>query len=693
MELVRGEPITRFCINRDLNLRERLKLFIQVCDAVQHAHQKGIIHRDIKPTNVLVTQSDTSSVPKVIDFGVAKATTQPLTERTLFTAFSQIIGTPLYMSPEQADLRNQDVDTRSDVYSLGVLLYEMLIGTTPFDAEQLRRAGPDEMRRIIREVEPPRPSTRATTVASATTAAAPPKAVGAASYTPVTLKGDIDWIVMKALEKDRSRRYQSVSAMASDIDAFLRDDPVTARPPTKTYLITKFVRKHRAAFATSGLVTLALLVGMVISVWQANLAFRAQRLADESLIKEREARAAVSLREASLRRELYAGDMADAWQAWNDGEMDRARAILNRYIPTSNNDNLREFSWYFLHTRCNNEPTLLGGHDAPILTAAMSSNGCLLASGDRSGTVKIWNIESRRCLAVALERNLAICGEADGSVVIRSFPQGKFRSRLRGHDAPILKAALSTSNRWLATIAVNDEVLLWDLDSLQLHHRLNLPDSSTGDELGLSFSSDERLLCAGNNSGTVRIWRVAQGKMLRELDAGSDTAARIAFAPNGQIFATTVGWDGGTLWNVESGTKIASFCEGLKVWDLCFAPDSSKLFAAADVDGAIVCDMPSGRETMRLTRHRGQVYYVAVSPDGQTLATLATDNSLRLWHVPTGRELFTLLQHTCELRWLAFASPTKLLAGSCLDDGTPMGVFVFDAGDSRLHQAAYRTGR
>jgi WD40 repeat protein len=691
------------------------------------------------------------------------------------------------------------------------------------------------------------------------------------------------------------------------------------------------------------------------------VAFRAQRLADESLIKEREARAAVSLREASLRRELYAGDMADVWQAWNDGEIDRARTILDRYTPasTSNNDDLREFSWHFLHTRCNNGPTLLGGHDAPILTAAMSPNGRLLASADRAGTVKIWDLESRRelatwnysqkevtsvkfspdgsvlatagqdatirlwdvddwteiaclrghentvcavnwspdgqrlvsgardnsiriwnaqskqeekcladngdvvrcvvwlpdgtrvaaavgqtvrtwrvedwqpeaeiaahrggvlslaispdgkylasggyiptvvisdltsnkeiirsptmtgiwslsfspdgryllaasdrggpsvwqlraaehqldpirvgvertvasqraalldptgellvtvseedrqirlgqareiyghsfvsfpenCLTVDMKRNRAICGDEDGSVVIRSFPSGELRSRLRGHVASLRQAALSTSNRWLATIAVNDEVLLWDLDSLQLRHRFNLPDSSAGDELGLSFSSDERLLGVGNNAGIVRIWRIAQGKLLRDLYAPSDSQARIAFAPNGQIFATAVGWDGGSLWNVEIGAKIAPFCAGLKVWDLCFSPDSSKIFAAADVDGAIGCDIPSGKEAMRLARHRGSVYAIAVSPDGQTLATLASDNSIRLWHVPTGRELFTLFQHTCKLRWLAFASPTKLLVGSSLDDGSPVGVFVFDAADSRSHQATYRTSR
>jgi len=277
MELVRGVKITEFCDDNNLSTEARLNLFMLVCQAVQHAHQKGIIHRDIKPSNILVTINDGVPVPKVIDFGIAKATAGRLTDHTLFTAFEQFMGTPAYMSPEQAVMTSLDIDTRSDIYSLGVLLYELLTGGPPFDQKELLAAGLDAMRRTIREEEPPRPSSRLSTMAAdalTTTAhhrhTEPPKLIH-------SVRGDLDWIVMKCLDKDRSRRYGTANALAADIRRHLENEPVVARPPSHLYEFQKTVRRHKFGFAAAAALIIVLALGVFASTWQAIRATRAER--------------------------------------------------------------------------------------------------------------------------------------------------------------------------------------------------------------------------------------------------------------------------------------------------------------------------------------------------------------------------------------------------------------------------------
>ncbi len=277
MELVNGIPVTQFCDEQHLTARERLELFIPICQAVQHAHQKGIIHRDIKPSNILVALYDGQPVPKVIDFGVAKATGGQLTEKTMFTGLGQIVGTLEYMSPEQAQRNQLDIDTRSDVYSLGVVLYELLTGDTPFDKHRLRAAALDELLRIIREEEPPKPSTKLSGSDTLPSVAANRK-IEPAKLTAI-VRGELDWIVMKALEKDRARRYETANGLANDVLRYLNDEPVTACPPSAAYRLRKFAKRNKAAVVTTLMVAAALVLGLLGTSWQAIRATVAERQA------------------------------------------------------------------------------------------------------------------------------------------------------------------------------------------------------------------------------------------------------------------------------------------------------------------------------------------------------------------------------------------------------------------------------
>ena len=363
MELVKGVPITEYCDARRLTPRERLELFIPVCQAVQHAHQKGVIHRDLKPSNVLVALYDGRPVPKVIDFGVAKATGPKLTERTLFTEFGAIVGTLEYMSPEQAELNQLDVDTRSDIYSLGVLLYELLTGTTPLDRKRLEGTAYLEVLRLVREEEPPRPSTRLSTTEELPSIAASrglePRKLGG------LVRGELDWIVMKCLEKDRDRRYETANGLALDIRRYLDDEPVLACPPSAAYRFRKSVRRHKRALATAGVVLAGLLLAVVgLSV---------------STVLTRQAKLRV---EAALARERLSSDFLSiglADREWSANNLARADELLDGARP-----GLRGWEWNFLKRRRGGPPPPMH-HRNGLMACAVSPDGKEVVSSDRMG--------------------------------------------------------------------------------------------------------------------------------------------------------------------------------------------------------------------------------------------------------------------------------------------------------------------
>ena len=421
MELVRGLPITKYCDQEKLRPEERLKLFVQVCQAIQHAHQKGIIHRDIKPSNVLVAFQDGVPVPKVIDFGIAKAIQARLTDKTLFTAIEQFMGTPAYMSPEQAEMSSIDIDTRSDIYSLGVLLYELLTGTTPFDTHELLSAGIDEIRRKIREDEPPKPSTRLSALSEKDlTSTAKQRQLDAPKLVS-HIRGDLDWVVMKALEKDRTRRYETASALALDIGRHLNHEPVTASPISATYRMRKFIRRNKLAFAAASAVVLALLLGAGVSAWQALRATQAVR--EQTRLRRETVRFSERLQLKQSAEAFAKGDAATALMFL---------ARLLRDNPTNRLAAERLMSALAFGRYALPKVGPMRHKDFWITTALFSPDGTRLVTGPGHGGPRIWDSATGNVLLQETKINASIL-------------PGSFSVRTENRSQPLRKINASDS--------------------------------------------------------------------------------------------------------------------------------------------------------------------------------------------------------------------------------------------------------
>ncbi len=666
MELVKGISIVEYCDQQKLSTVNRLELCMTVCQAVQHAHSKGVIHRDLKPSNILIAPHDGRPVVKVIDFGVAKAIGQKLTDKTLYTRFSQMIGTPLYMSPEQAELNALDVDTRSDIYSIGVLIYELLTGTTPFKKERFATAAFDEIRRIIREEDPPKPSTRITTL-KATLPLISRNRDTEPSKLSAIVKGDLDWIVMQCLEKDRSRRYETANGLAADIRRFLAQQPIEARPPSALYRFGKFTRRNRSLIATGSGVALTMIVATIASLMFASSAIEQRGIAENQKeiaeTKGNEARLAEEegqdLREV-IQRQVYNLTMSLAFLALGDGDLDRLRSLLSsKGVFDTAEDAKNSFEYRFLdeqHRR--HRPAFEKRFESTIRCVTFSNEGFLLI-GSSSPALDVYNSHDwtvSRPLQIAdefaeqWETTTVIRRVADrdtiliggqiagglGALAVADSLDTDARIVLE-FDSPV--ADISTNGNLVVIATQAGSVVAWDLDSRKTRWKATVAEDIEGVN-GNWWS--RTLTVATATNGDLVAAAVKGTRELRLFDAGTGrprtprpfehVVRAISFSPDGTEIAVAT----------RIGIHVHRVIEGelhdlkrlpFRIHEFAYSPTENEIAAADAFGGIRILDPASATQIDRVIGQTGvtTVRSIQFSPDGEQFAAFDAFGILKVW--------------------------------------------------------------
>lgn len=631
MELVKGAPVTEFCDRHHLPPRQRLELFVSVCRAVQHAHQKGVIHRDLKPTNVLVTVHDTVPVVKVIDFGIAKAFGQELTDKTLFTGFAQLVGTPLYMSPEQAGQRGIDIDTRSDVYSLGVLLYELLTGTTPFTAERFREAAYDEIRRIIREEEPPRPSTRLCESGDTLRSVAALRHTEPAKLTRL-LRGELDWVVMKALEKDRNRRYESPGALAADVRRYLDDEPVQACPPSLGYRLRKLARRNKGPVLAAAVVAVALVVGIIGTTWGM---FRATRAEADAVNEANEKEVALKDREAALK---------DREAALTDAREQLFLALENRARAERSSGRVGQ--------RFEALKTIRQAARIRVTPGLRTEAIAALVVPDVE-VVHEWEGWPDDAIGLDFDAEFTSYARLDkqGRLTVCRLSGGREEviHRLPAHGKPPFGGVLMSpdgrfaaySHSWERS-SVHAGVCLWKVNG-PVPAALPLDGPTDLHEAAWAFSSNSRRLAIGHADRSVSVYDLETDARVRRL-AVAAAPLHLAFHPRERRLAVACG-KVVQVFDTDTGHVMAALRHSAAVtWTYCVAwhPDGRRLATGCNDRRIHVWDSDTGSEVMPPWYCGDDGITVSYNAAGDRLASVGWGNQTWLWDAGSGRLLLKM---------------------------------------------------